>query len=386
MYNFVTLYQFIGRILLNITLIMLGAGNSTRFGLQSKKQWLRIGNDPLWLYAAKNISSNYTFKDIIIVSKESTYMSKFNSHFKFVEGGETRQESLKNAMALVDSEFVMVSDTARPNIPKELILKLINNASNADCIVPALKVSDSAIYQNKYIDRDEIKLIQTPQLSRSSLLRTALQTNSIFTDDSSAIKAIGGKVWYIEGDERAKKLTYKDDLKHLNLMPPSNDIFCGSGFDVHKFTSGDFITLGGVKIPYDKAFLAHSDGDVALHALCDALLGASGLGDIGELYPDNDPKFKGIDSKLLLKDSVRLIKEVGFDIINADITILAQQPKISPYKEEMRKTIADILGIALNKVNVKATTTEQLGFVGRKEGIAVSAATNLKYFNWQSAL
>ncbi|MFW5625235.1 MAG: 2-C-methyl-D-erythritol 2,4-cyclodiphosphate synthase, partial [Campylobacter hyointestinalis] len=128
------------------------------------------------------------------------------------------------------------------------------------------------------------------------------------------------------------------------------------------------------------------DGDVALHALCDALLGASGLGDIGELYPDNDPKFKGIDSKLLLKDSVRLIKEVGFDIINADITILAQQPKISPYKEEMRKTIADILGIALNKVNVKATTTEQLGFVGRKEGIAVSAATNLKYFNWQSAL
>ena len=130
MYNFVTLYQFIGRILLNITLIMLGAGNSTRFGLQSKKQWLRIGNDPLWLYAAKNISSNYTFKDIIIVSKESAYMSKFNSHFKFVEGGETRQESLKNAMALVDSEFVMVSDTARPNIPKELILKLINNASN----------------------------------------------------------------------------------------------------------------------------------------------------------------------------------------------------------------------------------------------------------------
>ena len=372
--------------MIDISLIMLGAGSSTRFGLATKKQWLRTKDDPLWLKATKNISSNYNFKEIIVVSNECEYMSRFASNIKFIQGGATRQESLKNALNHINSDYVMVSDIARIDIPDTLIKRLINDANLADCIVPALKVSDTVAYASEYINRDELKRIQTPQLSKTNILKKALDSDTIYTDDSSAIAAIGGKVWYIEGDERAKKLTYKDDLKHLNLMPPSNDIFCGSGFDVHKFTSGDFITLGGVKIPYDKAFLAHSDGDVALHALCDALLGAAGLGDIGELYPDNDPKFKGIDSKLLLKDSVRLIKEVGFDIINADITILAQQPKISPYKEEMRKTIADILGIALNKVNVKATTTEQLGFVGRKEGIAVSAATNLKYFNWQSAL
>ncbi|WP_419250198.1 bifunctional 2-C-methyl-D-erythritol 4-phosphate cytidylyltransferase/2-C-methyl-D-erythritol 2,4-cyclodiphosphate synthase [Campylobacter fetus] len=372
--------------MLDLSLIMLGAGNSTRFGLQSKKQWLRTGDDPLWLYATKNISSNYLFKDVIVVSNECEYMRKFSSHFKFIKGGETRQDSLRNAISNINSEFVMVSDIARADIPKELITKLIESAHNADCIVPALKISDSVIYQNEYINRDELKLIQTPQLSRTNMLKKALKTDNIFTDDSSAIKAIGGTVWYIEGDERAKKLTYKDDLKRLNLNFPSNDIFCGNGFDVHAFKEGDFITLCGVKIPYSKAFIAHSDGDVALHALCDALLGAASAPDIGELYPDNDSKFKDIDSKILLQNSVNLIRSIGFDIINADITIIAQSPKISPYKDAMAKIVADILGIPLHKVNIKATTTEHLGFIGRNEGIAANAIVNLKYFNWRNVL
>ncbi|ANE35501.1 bifunctional 2-C-methyl-D-erythritol 4-phosphate cytidylyltransferase / 2-C-methyl-D-erythritol 2,4-cyclodiphosphate synthase protein [Campylobacter iguaniorum] len=372
--------------MLDVTLIMLGAGDSTRFGLPTKKQWLHIDNDPLWLYATKNLSSNYNFKDVIVVSKESDYMSKFSNHFKFIEGGNTRQESLKNALAHVNSEFVMVSDIARPNVPKELVAKLFESANNADCVVPALKVCDTTLFQNDYINRDDIKLIQTPQLSRTSKLREALQTDELFGDDSSAITAVGGKVWYVQGDERAKKLTYKDDLTHLNLLPPSNEVFCGNGFDVHKFKDGDFVVLCGVKVPYSKAFLAHSDGDVALHALCDAMLGAAGLGDIGELYPDNDPRFKDIDSKLLLNDTLKRINEVGFKLINVDITILAEAPKINPHKELMRKTVADILKLGQNKVNIKATTTEKLGFVGRSEGIATIATANLRYFNWQEVL
>lgn len=372
--------------LLNISLIMLGAGNSSRFGLQSKKQWLRVGNDPLWLYATKNISSSYQFKDIFIVSKEFNYMKKFSNHFKFIQGGETRQESLKNAIINVDTDFVMVSDIARPNITKELINKLISGVCNADCIVPALRVCDSVLYQDTYIDREKLKLIQTPQLSRTNMLKNALNTQIDFKDDSSAIKAMGGKIWYVEGDEKARKLTYKDDLKNLNLPHPSGDIFCGNGFDVHKFCQGDGIVLCGIDIPYSKSLLAHSDGDVGIHALCDALLGASGIGDIGELYPDTDLRFKSISSKILLQNTVNMIKELGFDIVNADLTIMAEKPKINTYKNQMEILLANILGINQNQINIKATTTEKLGFIGRGEGIAATAVVNLKYFNWTNCL
>lgn len=372
--------------MLNISLIMLGAGNSTRFGLQSKKQWLRVANEPLWLYATKNITQTYPFKEVIIVSKQSEYMRKFSPHFKFINGGETRQESLKNALEYINTDFVMVSDIARPNIPKELIAKLIDSANNAQCIVPALKVCDSAIYKNEYINRDELKLIQTPQLSHTKTLKQAVLSKTNFTDESSAIKAIGGKIWYIEGDERANKLTYKDDLKKIHLKAPSGEIFTGNGFDVHKFIDGDKISLCGVKIPYQKTLEAHSDGDVAIHALCDATLGAACLGDIGELYPDTDEKFKGIDSKILLKDTIKRVREVGFEPVNFDITIMAQTPKISPYKEEMQNVIAQICNIDVFRVNIKATTTEKLGFIGRSEGIAVFATASLKYFDWTGSL
>ena len=370
--------------MIDISLIMLGAGSSTRFGLATKKQWLRTKDDPLWLKATKNISSNYNFKEIIVVSNECEYMSRFASNIKFIQGGATRQESLKNALNHINSDYVMVSDIARIDIPDTLIKRLINDANLADCIVPALKVSDTVAYASEYINRDELKRIQTPQLSKTNILKKALDSDTIYTDDSSAIAAIGGKVWYVEGDERARKLTYKDDLKLLNIEPPSSDIFCGNGFDVHAFCEGDCLNLAGVRIAFDKAFKAHSDGDVAIHALCDAILGAAGTPDIGQLFPDNDMKFKGIDSKILLKRSVEFVRSIGFDIINVDLTIICEQPKISPYKDEMARTIADVMGLSRFRVNIKATTSEKLGFTGRGEGVAVMASANLKYFDWTS--
>lgn len=381
MYNLVTLFK--RKKMPDITLVMLGAGSATRMQMPVKKQWLRIADDPLWLYATKNLSSFYTFKEIIIVSNECEYSCRFAPEYKFVKGGETRQDSLKNALKEVQTEFVLVSDIARPVISKDTFDKIINSSHLADCIVPVLNVVDTAYFEDTLINREHLKLIQTPQLSKTSILKQALLTDTIYTDDSSAIKAVGGSVWHILGDEKAKKITTKQDLANINLKAPACDYFVGTGFDVHKFEKGYPLYICGEKLEYELGLKAHSDGDVALHALTDAILGAAGLGDIGEHFADTDPKFKGISSSILLDEAYKLTQSVGFELVNADITIMAEAPKISKFKRKMENNIASILKVKPSRINVKATTTEKLGFVGRGEGISVIASVNLKYYDWK---
>ncbi|AQW86178.1 bifunctional 2-C-methyl-D-erythritol 4-phosphate cytidylyltransferase / 2-C-methyl-D-erythritol 2,4-cyclodiphosphate synthase protein [Campylobacter pinnipediorum subsp. caledonicus] len=366
----------------DMTLIMLGAGDSTRFQMPVKKQWLRVGDDPLWLFATKNLSSFYTFKEIIVVSKECDYMQRFAPEYKFVLGGQTRQESLKNALRHVKTEFVLVSDIARPCVTKDMLTKIIESSNLADCVVPVLNVVDTAYYDNESIQREKIKLIQTPQLSRASILLKALNTDKVYTDDSSAIKSNGGSVWQILGDERARKITTKDDLFKLELDSPSKDYFVGNGFDVHELCEGYELWLCGEKIEYELGLKGHSDADVATHALIDAMLGASSLGDIGELFPDSNEIYKGISSMKLLKEVYTKIQSVGFELVNADVTILAEKPKISKFKRKMEFNLSNVLGIKPNKINVKATTTEKLGFIGRGEGIACMSSVSLKYYDW----
>lgn len=371
--------------MIDISLILLSAGESSRFNSQIKKQWLRIDNKPLWLFVTDKFNNFYNFKEIIITShkEEINYMENFTD-YKIIEGGDTRQKSLQNSLKYITSEYVLVTDIARCCIPKDMILNIINNSKNGDCIVPYIKTPDTVIFDNNRIDRDKIKLIQTPQLSKTDILKKALNTKTIFTDDSSAIKSIGGKVFYVNGSEEAKKLTFKKEIKSLDcLVAPSKDNFIGNGFDVHKFTNKkDFIILGGIKIRCGYGFKAHSDGDVLIHSLIDSMLGAIGAGDIGEIFPDTDKKYKGIDSTILLNKIFQFITKVGFEIINIDITIIAQQPKISPYKKDIKKNLAKLLNLTRDRVNIKATTTEKLGFTGRKEGIAVLSSINLKYFDW----
>ena len=366
---------------------MLGAGSSSRFEMPVKKQWLRAHGDPLWLFAAKNLSSHYAFKEIIIASNEEKYMSKFAPTYRFVKGGATRQESLKNALKLVQSEFVLVSDIARPMISAELFSRIMGGIQNADCVVPALKVPDTVYLGSQAVDREQIKLIQTPQLSRTAMLKSALEAGQIYTDDSSAIAAAGGKIWYVQGDENARKITFKDDLSKIcGLGAPSSEIYVGNGFDVHAFEEekkeGSFVTIGGEKIPFERNLKAHSDGDVAIHALIDAVLGAAGLGDIGEHFPDTDDKFKGADSAMLLKEAYRLVQSVGFELVNADVTVIAERPKLSKFKSAMEINIANALNLTPSRINVKATTTEKLGFTGRGEGIAATASASLKIYDW----
>lgn len=369
-----------------VTLLVLCAGSSSRFGLSSKKQWLRVGNIPLWLFVTKRIASYYNFDKVVITSSkdELTYMKNFSADYDFVLGGDTRQESMNNALKSIESEYVMVTDVARCCVPQDVILDLISNKNKASCIVPVLNVSDTVVYNNETINRDDVKLIQTPQLSNTQILKKALDTTTFFTDDSSAIKNIGESVFYINGNTQSNKLTFESDLKTSTcLEEPSKDSFTGFGIDIHAFEKNKKMVLGGIEIECNFGFKAHSDGDVLIHSVIDALLGACGAGDIGEFFPDTDETYKNVDSKILLEKIVNFVYGVGYEIVNVDFTILAQEPKINPYKYDIKKSMAQLLKLDMQFVNVKATTSEKLGFVGRKEGVTVHSVATLKYFNWK---
>ncbi len=368
----------------NITLILLGAGSATRFKMRPKKQWLYSADKPLWLQVSDHFSSLYSFDRVIVVSsKEEIKLMRYFAEFDYVEGGNSRQASLSNALQEVETPYVLVSDIARCCLDEAMIQRVIDARGEADCIIPVLPVIDTLYIEGKPVDRNNARIIQTPQLSNTKLLREALLSEVEYTDDSSAIEANGGRITFVEGSQSAHKLTTIDDLTKLPcLKKPSMRTLIGFGIDIHPFEEGKTMMLCGTKIDVPYGFKAHSDGDVAIHALIDALLGAAGFGDIGEFYPDTDAIYADIDSTKLLLDVVQKLQDCGLVIGNVDLTIIAQAPKLLPYKETMRRNLAKLLDIRANFVNIKATTAEHLGFLGRKEGVAVEAIANLTYFNW----
>jgi len=358
--------------------VVLSAGNSTRFGYPIKKQWLRIGTKPLWLYVADRLNSFYGFKKTVITAnKNDVRLYEKLCDYTIIEGADERQFSLKNALNHVNTEYVMVTDVARACVPKEVVLSLIENP--AECTVPYLKPVDTVVYENRTINRDEVKLIQTPQLSRTQTLKKAIQTDRLFTDERALIEYAGGEVKYIPGSEESKKITYFKDLNLSCLKPPKKLFLTGSGYDTHAFEKGKKMFLGGVEIDAEFGFKAHSDGDVAIHSLIDALLGSAGFGDIGEFFPDTDEKYKNISSVTLLKEVLNTLTYTGYEIVNADITIIAQKPRLKNYKTKIQRNLSEILNAP---VNVKATTNEKMGFVGRGEGVAVLSSATLTYKDW----
>ena len=368
------------------TLILLAAGNSTRFGLPTKKQWLYIEDKPLWLFVAKQFEQ-FDFADIIIVANELelNLMQDF-ANYRYIKGGKnSRGESVLNALNVVTSKFSLITDVARCCIDKEVILKLFEKKEENSCVVPALKVTDTTYFDNKPIDREKLLRVQTPQLSCTKTLKDILSKEQNYTDESSAFYNNGKKVTFINGSSKATKLTYKEDLQNLICLKPPDDTYrVGTGIDIHAFEEGKAMVLCGVNIDSPIGFKAHSDGDVAIHAIIDALLGAANLGDIGEFFPDTDEQYKNIDSKKLLRDVITLVRNIGYEIVNIDISIVAQKPKISPYKLQMKQKLSEIMEIKQNKVNIKATTGEKLGFVGRAEGVVVQAIATLNYYKWES--
>lgn len=365
----------------DITLIILSAGKSTRFAHEIKKQWLRIDNAPLWKFVTDRINKMHSFHQTVITCDADDLLlyPKLTSH-TVVPGSNTRQKSLLNAIEKVITPYVLVTDVARACVSEEMLRRILDQKGSADSIVPYLPVVDTVVYEEKTIDRDKVKLIQTPQLSRTEILKKALQSDIEYTDESSAIKALGGSVSFVLGDNEAKKITYRDDLFLSCLKAPKNITLSGNGFDVHAFEENKTMKLCGITIDVPYGLKAHSDGDVAVHALIDALLGAAGYGDIGEFFPDTDERYKNADSIKLLEAVVDTLKRTGFEIINVDITLAAQKPRLTPYKQKMTTRLKEVLSIPY--VNVKATTTEKLGFIGRSEGIAVFANANIKQKDW----
>jgi len=368
----------------DITLILLGAGSASRFSLPPKKQWLWVENQSIWLKVAHDFQTIHSFKETIIVSSQEDIQSMLNfADYTFLIGGKSRQASLSNALKNVTTPYVLVSDIARCCLDEAMIKRVLLAKKNKSCVVPTLNVVDTLYFENAPIDRENTKIIQTPQLSCTPTLKEALSTHVEFTDDSSAVASMGGEIIFVEGSQKAHKLTTVDDLSKLDcLEKPSNRSLTGFGIDIHPFEEGKQMVLCGVEIDSPFGFKAHSDGDVAIHALIDALLGAAGLGDIGEFYPDTSDEYKGANSTELLKDTVHRLKRLGYVIGNVDLAIIAQTPRLLNYKKTMRFRLASLLNLTPNLVNIKATTAEKLGWIGRKEGVAVEAVATLYYYDW----
>ncbi|CBG40606.1 bifunctional 2-C-methyl-D-erythritol 4-phosphate cytidylyltransferase/2-C-methyl-D-erythritol 2,4-cyclodiphosphate synthase [Helicobacter mustelae] len=372
-----------------ICLILLAAGDSTRFSAvlpfekRVKKQWLRIGILPLWKYVLEKLKSLVAFEEILVVMDEegSGYARNFVDAERIVVGGETRAQSLRNALEFVQSPYVFVTDVARCEVDETVCQRLLEARGEYDCVVPYVECVDTAWHGEEILDRSAIKLIQTPQISESAKLKNALCQGD-FSDESSAMHACGYRVGFVRGSARMRKLTYLQDLEMLK-NPPSSRIFVGQGWDIHAFEEDRPMVLGGVKIPSNLGLRAHSDGDVVLHALIDGLLGAACAGDIGEWFPDNDATYHNIDSRVLLEKIRAFIVGVGFEIVHLDVSIFAQIPKIVPHKADLQESIASLLHLSKHCVNIKATTTEGMGFVGRKEGICVNVSATLKFLDWR---
>lgn len=311
-------------------------------------------------------------------------------------GGETRQISVRQGLeALAESapEIVLVHDAARPLVSPALIDRAIAAARRFGAVVPGTAVTDTIKVVGSHgevvstLEREKLRTIQTPQAFRFGDLldahrRAAVSGRHAFTDDGALAEWAGLAVHVFEGDRGNIKLTLPSDFKEAERRLKDRAMTyltrLGTGFDVHAFTDGDHVWLGGIKVPHDRGVLAHSDGDVILHALTDAILGALAEGDIGTHFPPSDPQWRGAASDRFLAHAVDLVQRRGGVVDHLDATLLCERPRLGPYREAMRQRIAQIAGLRLDQVSLKATTTEKLGFTGRGEGIAAQAAATIR--------
>ena len=311
----------------------------------------------------------------------------------FVPGGDTRQQSVRNGLLFfeyAERDIVLVHDAARCLVSPAVIGNVIASVKENGSGVPGIPVSSTYKVCDEHglvshtPDRSRLIEVQTPQgFFAKELLSVSLKASDDGfegTDDASLMERYGRPVRIVPGEKSNLKLTTQDDLAAANLILKGvpRAMRVGMGYDVHRLVEGRKLYLCGVEVPWTLGLLGHSDADVALHALMDAMLGACGLGDIGRHFPDTDERFRGISSLLLLKETNRLICEAGFTVANADITIVAQKPKLMSYIPEMTRTVAEALGIKEAAVNIKATTTEKLGFEGRGEGISAYAVCTVE--------
>lgn len=365
--------------------ILACGGNSTRMG--KNKLLIDLCGKSCILRSCEALAdSEYVSKIIIAAPKDmfDTYSSELTSIEKpvvFVEGGATRSESVKNAVLAADEDIIVIHDGARPLVSLDEINQSVTDAHKfgSSIICTPSKDTVRVAYGDSSFapDRSGVYIVRTPQAFKRELYLSALEAgNGNPTDDSQLLDVIGVTPHITIGKYENIKLTTREDIavaRSIISLREGKTMRIGHGYDVHKLVEGRKLILGGVEIEYEKGLLGHSDADVLTHAVMDSMLGAAALGDIGKLFPDNDPAYKGADSIKLLEAVTDRVKKAGYTVSNIDVTVIAQAPKLAPHIDKMRECLAAAIGTDISNISVKATTEEGLGFTGEGKGIAAHA-------------
>lgn len=369
--------------------IIVAAGSGSRAG--GDKQWRRLGGRPVlrWSVEALLGAGADEIVTVLPVGEEQRAAEALNGleNWRPAAGGATRAESVRAGLAALNAppdQPVLIHDAARPLLDRSVIDRLLAALQDADGALPVLPVADSLRrgtdgVMTDAIDREGLWRAQTPQAFRRSVIEAAYAawpSSETPTDEAMVVQRHGGHVALVDGDPRLMKLTYPEDFALAQAMLPRQTRI-GSGYDVHRWGPGGAVWLCGVEIPHDQTLIGHSDADAGLHALTDAILGALAEGDIGDHFPPTDPKWKGASSDRFLLHAAELVTTRGGRIINVDVTLICERPKVKPHRQAMRERIAGLLDLPLDAVSVKATTTEGLGFTGRGEGLAAQALATI---------
>ena len=376
---------------MTIAAIIVAAGKGERAGTSLPKQFVTVGGKALLAHAVSALALHPRIDRLVVVVADgqvemAQQVLKDQIVDAIVIGGAERQHSVAAGMAAIgDARIVLIHDAARPFLPAAVIDRLIAALDTADGAVPALPVVDTLARAGSdlgdVVDRTGLVRVQTPQAFRTDAIRDAQKrwSGNAATDDAQMARAVGYQVAVVEGHALLEKITQPADFAEAERKWNQRLISrTGLGYDVHRLAAGEDLWLCGVKIDHDKGLAGHSDADVALHALTDALLGALGDGDIGAHFPPSDPQWRGAASHRFVEHAATLIRQAGGVIDHVDVTIICEAPKIGPHRDAMRSAIARMLAVPINKVSVKATTTEKLGYTGRGEGIAAQAAATIR--------
>ncbi|WP_336294164.1 bifunctional 2-C-methyl-D-erythritol 4-phosphate cytidylyltransferase/2-C-methyl-D-erythritol 2,4-cyclodiphosphate synthase [Bartonella sp. CB169] len=391
---------------ISIAAIILAAGRGERVGFPQKipKQYQLLGQDPVIYHTIHCFLQHPAITTLILVIHPEDHkiceqaINDFKERLIIVEGGNTRQMSALyglRALKNIKPKYVHIHDGARPFVKRNLLEKIHATINHQEGVLPVLSVSDTlkrinkAHYVTETIPRSYLYHAQTPQCFPFENILAAHEKakqagKKKFTDDSEIAEWFGIPMRTIPGDPNNIKITWQKDFDtaHLYLQKKMQifpDIRIGNGYDVHSFEEGTSLILCGIKIPFHKKLKGHSDADIALHALTDALLATQGAGDIGTHFSPTDPQWKNASSEIFLRHAVDIIKQAGGRIANVDITLIAERPKITPYRQQMIENLKRILRVSLDRISIKATTTEKLGFTGREEGIAALATASVLY-------
>ena len=375
---------------MSVTALIMAAGKGERLGGGMPKQYRPLGGKPVLRWAVETLANHPAVSSArVVIGEGQAELARAAlgglDVGEFIAGRAERADSVRAGLVAIGGDVVLVHDAARPFCPPAVIDRLVAQLEFFEGAAPVLPVGDTLARLGdglvEPVDRAGLARVQTPQAFQLEPLRRAYAawTGAAPTDETTVLRAAGMRVAAVDGDPALDKLTTPADFDRAarwlagRLSPRT-----GMGFDVHAFSGKGPVMLGGIAVPHSRGLAGHSDADVVLHAITDALLGAGGLGDVGEHFPPSDPTYRGVSSDCFLAHAAQLLRDRGAIIDHVDCTIIAEEPKVGPHRSAMRQRIAEIAGLSLDQVSIKATTTEGLGFTGRREGIAAQAVASVR--------